>query len=197
MGVEPPLQCSRCKDTRDRCKFCNESGAPISRKEAEEREVMIRNMKADREAKRIIVSYPFSADPGVLGDNRSQAEAFQIKQEKRRMKEGNLNVYNEEFKKYIERGALVEIPHAELDSYRGVKNYVTHQGVYKDSVTTPLRVVSNSSFPNGKTNLNSLLVKGPQFLNDLVSNMIRFRSYEVGVAFDISKAYNALQTTIV
>ena len=51
---------------------------------------MIRNMKADREAKRIIVSYPFSADPGVLGDNRSRAEAFEIKQEKRRVKEGNL-----------------------------------------------------------------------------------------------------------
>ena len=64
----------------------------------------------------------------------------------------------------------------------------------KDSATTPVRLVSNSSFANGSTNLNDLLVKGPNTLNCLFSNILRFRGYEVALVGDISKAYNSIKT---
>merc|ERR1712121_477475 len=69
--------------------------------------------------------------------------------------------------------------------------------VLKDSVTTPVRLVSNSSFPNGSTALNELLLKGPNTLNCLFSNLVRFRSYQVALVGDISKAYNSIKTGIV
>merc|ERR1711873_64333 len=56
------------------------------------------------------------------------------------------------------------------------------------------RLVSNSFFPNGSTTLNDLLVKGPNTLNCLYSNLVRFRGYEVALVGDISKAYNSIKT---
>ena len=54
--------------------------------------------------------------------------------------------------------------------------------------------MSNSSFPNGSTALNDLLVKGPNTLNCLFTNLVRFRGYEVALVGDISKAYNSIKT---
>merc|ERR1712121_362037 len=67
-------------------------------------------------------------------------------------------------------------------------------GVLKDSVTTPVRLVSNSSFPNGSTTLNDLLVKGPNTLYCLFTNLVRFRGYDIALVGDISKAYNSIKT---
>merc|ERR1712240_90620 len=44
------------------------------------------------------------------------------------------------------------------------------------------------------TNLNDLLVKVPNTLNCLFSNLVRFRGYEVALVGDISKAYNSIKT---
>ena len=76
----------------------------------------------------------------------------------------------------------------------GPVNWITHHDVLKDSTTTPIRLVSNSSFPNGSTALNDLLVKGPNTLNCLLKNLVRFRGYEVSLVSDISKSYNSIKT---
>ena len=64
----------------------------------------------------------------------------------------------------------------------------------KDSVTTPLRVVTNSSFNNRGKSLNSCLASGPNSLNPMLDVMLRFRCHEVGLQFDMAKAYNTLRT---
>ena len=64
----------------------------------------------------------------------------------------------------------------------------------KDSTTKPIRLVSNSSFSNGSTVLNDLLVKDPNTLNFLFKNLVRFRGYEVALVGDISKAYDSIKT---
>ena len=90
----------------------------------------------------------------------------------------------------IDRGVVKELSQFDLETYDGPINYITHHEVLKDSASTPLRIVSKSSFPNGRTTLNECLVKGPNTLNCLFSNLIRFRSYETGLVIDYSKAYN-------
>ena len=65
------------------------------------------------------------------------------------------------------------------------------------SLSTPIRLVSNSSFKNGTTNLNDLTVKGPNTLADIYENLFKFRSYQVALIFDISKAYNSIRTGLV
>ena len=84
----------------------------------------------------------------------------------------------DEMRKYIERGTFVKLSKEGLDSYQEPKQYMTHHGVLKDSVTTPLRVVTNSSFNNGGNSLNSCLPKGPNSLNDMFAITLRFKCHE-------------------
>ena len=67
----------------------------------------------------------------------------------------------------IARGVVLKISKEEIDSYSGRSNFIVHSEVYKDSNTTPVRLVSDSSFKNGSTSLNEVLVKGPNCLNDI------------------------------
>ena len=72
--------------------------------------------------------------------------------------------------------------------------YISHHGVIQDSVTTPLRIVTNSSLKNGKYSLNECLVRGPNSLNSMLDVALRFRCHEVGMVSDLTKAYNSLKT---
>ena len=98
----------------------------------------------------------------------------------------------------VSRNVVSEISQAEMSAYTGPINYITHHEVYKPgSLLTPVRLVSNSSFRNGSTNLNDVTVKGPNTLADLFNNLFKFRSYQVTLVFDITKAYNSIKTRMV
>ena len=98
----------------------------------------------------------------------------------------------------INSGGISDISQNEVSAYRGPVNYSTHHDVFKPgSLSTPVRLVSNSSFKNGTTNLNDLTVKGPNTLADIFENLFKFRSYQVTLIFDISKAYNSIRTGLV
>ena len=62
---------------------------------------------------------------------------------------------------------------------------------------TTVHLVSNSSFENGSTNLNEITVKGPNTLTDFYNNLFKFRSYQVALIFDITKAYKSIKTGLV
>ena len=91
----------------------------------------------------------------------------------------------------LERNVVSELTQAEMSAYTGPINYITHHDVYKPgSLSTPVCLVSNSSFKNGSTNLNDITIKGPNKLADIYNNMFEFRSYQVALVFDSTKAYN-------
>ena len=75
-------------------------------------------------------------------------------------------------------------------------HYISLQAVEnEDSDTTPMRVVSNSSLSDRKgLSLNSILMKGPNTLSDQWSILNKWRSYEVGLCLDVTKAYHSLCT---
>ena len=81
------------------------------------------------------------------------------------------------FQDMIDRFVVSEISPLELKVWNGPVNWNTHHDVLKYSTTTPITLVSNSSFPNQSTVLNDLLVKGPNTLNCLFTNLVRFRVY--------------------
>ena len=104
----------------------------------------------------------------------------------------------EQFRDMVSRKVVTEISATEKAAYIGPVNYITHHEVYKPgSVSTPVHLVSNSSFRNGNTNLNDLCVKGPNTLADIFENLLKFRSYQVALIFDITKAYNSIRTGLV
>ena len=117
--------------------------------------------------------------------------------ERRLEKKGLIEGANEVFQKMLSNGALVEIPQAELDMWKGPVHYLPIQAVVKEkSTTTPIRLVTNSSLidPSTGLSLNSILAKGPKALNDIWEVFVRFRNQEVGLSGDISKAYYQMLT---
>ena len=104
----------------------------------------------------------------------------------------------EQFKDMVSRKVVSEISAKDKAAYIGPVNYITHHEVYKPgSISTPICLVSNSSFKNGNTNLNDICVKGPNTLADIFENILKFRSYQVALIFDIMKGYNSIRTGIV
>ena len=81
---------------------------------------------------------------------------------------------------------MSEIFPQEFEAWSGPVNWNTHHDVLKNSATTLVRLVNNSSFPNGSTALNQLLVEGPNTLNYLFSNIITFGVYQVALFGDNS-----------
>ena len=146
------------------------------------------------EETQVRVKYQFERDPRSLPNNRAVAVKIAEKLEQRLKKDGHLDYYNQEFKKIFERGAAVQLSEEELSSWQGPINYISHHGVEQDSVSTPLRIVTNSSLKNGGKSLNDCLITGPKSLNSMFEIMLRFRCHESGLVFDLTKAYNCLKT---
>ena len=74
--------------------------------------------------------------------------------------------------------------------------YVTIHEVFKEgSVTTPMRLVTNSSLRYKGRCLNDVLMKGPNTLNNIFDVQLRFRCYGVAIVCDMSKMYHSIHTT--
>ena len=86
--------------------------------------------------------------------------------------------------KFVNKGAISRITQQEMDSYQGPVSYVTHLPVLKpDSTTTPLRIVTNTSFvnQNAKLSPNNCMDEGPNALSPLLEVLIGFRLEEVAL----------------
>ena len=191
LGVLPQKRCERCIS----CSSCSDPGLLHSRREEEDLETLKKGIKLVNGV--LQVNYQFKKDPRSLPNNRAVAVKIAEKLEQKLEKENNREYYNQEFKKYLDRGAAIKISQEELDSWMGPINYISHHGVEQDSVSTPLRIVSNSSLKNGGKSLNDCLIAGPNSLNSMVDCMMRFRCYECGLVYDLTKAYNQLKTGLV
>ena len=196
-GVSPPRRCKRCKQ----CKECSDRNLMHTEVENAQLEVIESKVKLDAIRRKIVVEYPFTTDPAILGNsninNRRQAIAIQRSVENHLKRKGIEEIYNTEFQKMIDRGTLSEVSPQDLDRWPGGVNYVTHHDVENpSSSSTPHRIVSNSALVNrvcGRS-LNQILMKGPNCLNSLIKVLIKLRSYDTALLFDLSKAYNHLHT---
>ena len=191
LGILPPKRCCRCLQ----CSDCTDQGLIHSRQDQDSLELLKENIKLENG--QLKVTYPFYKSPECFPNNRNSVLAMAKKQEARLQKKGLLEVYNAEVQKYITRQVLVPISEKEMKEYCGPVNYISHHGVERPSVTTPLRIVTNSSLKNGIRSLNDCIPKGPNSLNSMVDITVRFRGYEVGLVFDLTKAYNSMLTGIV
>ena len=194
LGVQPPRRCLKCKQCSERGD-CSEKHLIHTLEEENDLRAIEENVEIIDGV--IRVKYPFKKDPSCLPYNRSTAVNIAGKLWTSLKRDGLLTAYNAEIKKYLDRGTFIQLSKEEISDYAGPVQYITHHAVLKDSTSTPLRVVTNSSFKNGKYSLNDLLPKGPNSLNDMLEVTVRFRAYEKVFAYDLSKAYNTMKTTVV
>ena len=195
LSVLPPRRCETCRKCADSGK-CSETHQLRTLKE--EAELQMISDKVKIIDGRVQVEYPFIKNPAILKNNRHVAIKVAEKLWRDLKKDGLIEAYHGEMRKYLDRGTFVKLTDSEKNEYEGPHQWITHHGVLKNSSTsTPLRVVTNSSFRNGASSLNACLPRGPKSINDLFNITLRFRSYERVFAFDLDKAYNTMHTGVV
>ena len=105
--------------------------------------------------------------------------------------------YQLEMHGMVDRGASRKLSLEERMNYKGPVFYIPHTEVLNpNSVSTPLRIVFNSSAKYCGFNLNDMWAKGPDMLNSLYGILLRFREYPVAFTCDLSKMFNQVALSI-
>jgi len=187
LGVSCTPKCGNC-----RCGTC-----PIGGKQytiQQERELAMIECGLHLEDNQWTATYPWSRDPHDLPNNYSAALAT-LKSTENRLKknEPHMKIYEEQIQDMIQRGVAVKIETEEQRRYQGPVFYLSHHEVLKpDSISTPCRIVFNSSAKYANHVLNDYWVKGPDMMNNLLGVLLRFRENTVAVAGDIKKMYHTV-----
>ena len=194
LGVEAPRRCARCRG----CQECSARGVRISEREEAELALMRECVSFDHDTKEFNVKFPWLKDPTLLTDNYGQARKIAQGWEQKYADRGLTELANLTFSTMIEQGMVRPISKEECSRWSGPCHYVAVQGVESGSVSTPLRLVTNTSL-KGSNGLspNDCLAKGPDLLQDPFDVWIRFRVYEQVLLSDVSKAYHRLRTGLV
>ena len=102
--------------------------------------------------------------------------------------------YQKQIHDMLERKVARRVSDNELRNYAGPKFYISHHDVLSpQSVSTPMRVVFNSSARiKGGLSLNDCLAKGPCLLNQLLGILLRFRQDHFAFIGDIRKMFHSI-----
>ncbi len=102
-------------------------------------------------------------------------------------------LYAAQVHEMVERGAAIKLSEDMINSWNGPVWYVSHLiAPNPHSVTTPVRLVWNSSQKFKGVSMNDLLLKGTDVLNPIRAVLLRFRIGVYAVLGDIRKMYNSV-----
>ena len=190
IGTEVTPKCGGCK-----CGKCPIIGHTYSFKEEQELKLINSNLIYDVNGKHWVASYPWITDPKHLPNNYASAIATLRNTEKRLVREPEWGVkYAEQILDMENRGVARKMSKSEVDRWQGPVFYLSHLAVENPkSLTTPVRIVFNSSQLYKGVSLNSFLAKGPDsFKTNLLGMLLRFREGPVVMIGDIRKMYNSV-----
>lgn len=142
-----------------------------------------------KEGNHYSVRLPFKSDERPSVNYRIARGQLNSLHDRCEREKGLYESYNAVFKDYLERGFI------ETTSNESIKgHYLPHHPVFKDSPTTPLRVVFNASSKSesGKS-LNDCLNTGPTLTTKLYDCLLQFRYNPFAVISDISKAFHRVR----
>ncbi|KAL1247062.1 hypothetical protein QQF64_022438 [Cirrhinus molitorella] len=182
-----------------RCGKCSPGGKEMSLADEKELEIIkagltFRERDAHSDQPHWDAKYPWKVNPVSLPNNRKAVEAMFLRTEKRLMKDPLWKeAYLKQVHEMVERGAAVKLTKDVMDSWKGAVWWVSHlTAPNPHSVTTPVRLVWNSSQEFGGVSMNSILLKGPDVLNPIRAVLLRFREGEHAAIGDITKMYNSV-----
>ena len=190
LGTVVNPRCGGC-----RCGKCPQPGATYSFSEEKELKMIKDNLRYDPEKCCWFTSYPWLRDPAGLPNNYPAALATLISTEKKLRTEPEwADTYAAQIEEHEERGVARKLSKQELDSWRGPVFYLSTMVLEQPkSLSTPVRLVFNSSQIYKNTSLNSFLAKGPDaYNNKLLGLLITFRELPVVLIGDIRKMYNSV-----
>ena len=135
----------------------------------------------------------FKPQKSNLGESRSLALRRFLSLERRLRSYDQLKNYANVINEYITSGHAERVPDNDLNKPPSNTFYLAHHAVYKDSATTPLRVVFDGSMKTTSgVSLNYQLLIGPTEYSPLNDVLIRFCRYPYVRTTDVSKMYRAV-----
>lgn len=194
LGTQCTPKCGSCK-----CGKCGIGNNNYSIKEEKELAIIEKGLHYDEANSQWTVEYPWIKDPRLLPNNISVAIARMKSTEKRLVKLGPnySKSYQDQIEDMIIRNVCRKLSEKEMQFYNGPIHYVQHHEVHKpDSLSTPLRIVFNSSASYMGHILNDYWCKGPNILNNQLAVLFRFRQREVAIVGDISKMYHTIKLSL-
>ncbi|XP_072394175.1 uncharacterized protein [Diabrotica undecimpunctata] len=140
---------------------------------------------------RFVVKLPFKNEIPSFGDTKRLALQRFSSLERRFAKNESLKIqYSSFIKSFIDNHYLNPIqPSTAINN----AYYLPHHCIYKESSTTPLRVVFDASAhaPNFPS-LNDTLYSGPKLQNDLVNLLLKFRFHKYVFTADIKSMFTQI-----
>ena len=193
IGTQVTPRCGACK-----CGKCPQVGSTYSFNEEQELRLIREGLSFDEGKKHWVAKYPWKRHPGDLPDNKYLAVAT-LKNTERTLRRDSewYRVYSEQIKEMEARGSCRKLTSTELNEWVDPVFYICHLAVVNHkSVTTPVRIVFNSSQACNGISLNSSLAKGPDsYMNCMLDILIRWREYSGVILGDISKMFHAIVIT--
>ena len=198
-GTEVSYRCAEHRDCQD-CKRGPRIDA-ISIQEEIEQEIIEKSVHVDVENNKTTHFLPFLADPErKLVPNKHFASKIYESQIKQLAKAPADRQGAIEFEQKLQKLGFVEyldnLPEDDQNMIlqSPVQYFIPWLVAYNsNSATTPVRLVFDASiFPRGGCSLNSLLAKGDNNMNKLVSILISWTMRKVALHTDIRKMYNSV-----
>ena len=145
--------------------------------------------------KRYLASYPYNKELEHLMPNEEIAmKRAKLLESSLQKHPEDLALLNKTLKDSFDRGVFRFLSAEEMKAWKGKVHYVPCNRVYKDSESTPCRLVFDSGQPdmNGRS-LNSCMGKGKNPLNYFGAVVLNFRAAEQVASGDISKMFNQVK----
>ena len=135
------------------------------------------------------VRLPFKSDERPPVNFRVAKGQLNSLQEKMKRNPLLFKQYDAVIQDYQSKDFIELIPNDKIEGH-----YLPHHPVFKNSPTTPLRIVFNaSSKVPGEKSLNDCLLTGPSLTAKLHDTLVQFRTGKYAVISDISKAFHRIK----
>lgn len=194
IGAACEPRCGGC-----RCGNCPPGGKDMTLAEEREFEIIkggltYREEDAHTPTPHWDAKYPWTEHPTSLPNKERAVQACFLRMEKQLSKEPDWKVaYATQINEMVGRGAAIKLTSEVMEKWRGPVWYVSHLvAPNPHSVTTPVRIVWNSSQKYKGVSMNDLLLKGPDVLNPIRAVLLRFRGGVHAALGDIKKMYNSV-----
>ena len=101
--------------------------------------------------------------------------------------------YKETVNSYIERDNARKLSKEEATITSNITNYITHHSVVNPNKRGKLRVAYDAGAQYQNTSLNQNSIKGPDFLNNLVGVLMRFRKGKIAATSGIQQKFHQIR----
>lgn len=140
-----------------------------------------------------VVRLPFKPQGPPLGQSQPLTLRRFLSLDRRLQRFDKSQDYATVINEYFTLGHAKRVPEADLNKPALHSFYLAHHAVYKDSASTPLRVVFDGSMKTTTgVSLNDQLLVGPTVHPPLNDVLIRFRQHPYVLTTDVSKMYRAV-----